>query len=500
MALACAPCPSLRESAPLIPVVLSGGAGTRLWPLSRESLPKQLHALESGKGSLLQETLRRLDGLQGVRSEAPIVVCNQAYRFITAEQLRALGIHNARILLEPEGRNTAPALTLAALAALEGQNENPRFDPVLLVMPADHLIEDAEAFHRAILTAYPAACAGQMLTFGVVPTRPETGYGYLLRETTLACGGVYPLRRFVEKPDAHKARAYLESGDYLWNSGLFMMKARLWLETLARLEPEIHMACMMAFQKAIKDMDFVRIDPPSFLQSPQNSIDYAVMERICDASQDVMAATVPLVAGWSDVGAWDAVWEALPKDAHGNVQQGDVLLENCQNSLFVSQSRLVAAIGLEGMVVIDTPDALLVAPQSQSQNVKNTVAHLKAKSHPLATTHRKVYRPWGWYDTVDIGPRFQVKRICVHPGARLSLQRHHHRAEHWIVVRGTAEVTHEDRVFLLSENESTFIPLGHVHRLANPGKLPLEIIEVQSGSYLGEDDIVRFDDTYGRTV
>ena len=485
-------------TAPVLqPVILSGGSGTRLWPLSRETYPKQLLAL-TGAATMLQQTALRTDDLaEHVAVANPCVVCNAEYRFITAEQLLAVGKPAASILLEPCGRNTAPALTLAALHATANTTANGA-DPILLVMPADHVITQLSAFHAAVQQGLPAARDGAMITFGIVPTRAETGYGYLRLG---AEGGdhTHALDAFVEKPDATTAQRYLDSGQYLWNSGLFMMRASIWLAAIEHLNPAMATACRAAMQGARHDIDFVRIDETAFAACPSDSIDYAVMEKLATAPDlGIAARVVAMDAGWSDVGAWDALWDVLPKDDAGNATQGETLLESSRDSLVVASSRLVAGVGLDTLVIVETPDAVLVADKRRTQDVKKIVARLKSEGHTLANTHRKVHRPWGWYDSIDAGERFQVKRIVVKPGARLSLQMHHHRAEHWIVVRGTAEVTNGDQVMMLSENQSTYIPLGHVHRLANPGKVPLEIIEVQSGSYLGEDDIVRFEDTYGR--
>lgn len=474
------------------PVILSGGSGTRLWPASREQFPKQLLALVDDD-TLLQSTARRLDGFEGTVSQETVVVSNEDYRFVIAEQLRQMG-KRGRILLEPAGRNTAPALTLAALYA-ESQGQ----DPVLLVMPADHVITNVAAFQATIAEGAQQAAEGAYVTFGIVPDRPETGYGYIRSGKPVSDGSsALALDAFVEKPDAATAAQYVASGQYLWNSGIFMMKASRWLAAIAQFNAAMASTCRAAMQGAQADADFVRADKATFLTCPSDSIDYAVMEKLPSAPQLGRGVVVPMIAGWSDVGAWDALWQVSEKDGNDNVARGEVMLEGCEGSMVFAESRLVAGIGLQDMVVVETPDAVLVAPKSQTQDVKKIVARLKAEGRTQAQTHRKVYRPWGWYDSIDNGERFQVKRIVVNPGAKLSLQMHHHRAEHWIVVKGTAEVTNGERTFLLSENESTYIPLGHNHRLANPGKVPLEIIEVQSGSYLGEDDIVRFEDTYGR--
>lgn len=477
-------------------VILSGGSGTRLWPLSREQYPKQLLPLTADDLSLLQATAHRLDGVggEGEISSHPLVVCNEEYRFITAEQLRQAGCAASRLILEPVGRNTAPALTLAALAVLaEGR------DPVLLVMPADHVIVDIPAFQSAITRAARQAEQGAVVTFGIVPDRPETGYGYIKAGRPLDDHGVQKLERFVEKPDLTTAEAYVASGEYLWNSGIFMMKASVWLAAMSRYRSDVLEACRAAWEGGTADSDFFRVDKATFLACPSDSIDYAVMERLVDDAEPVAPACVmPLAAGWSDVGAWDALWQVTAKDEHGNVARGDVMLHDTNGSLVFADSRMVACLGLDDVVVVETPDAVMVASKSRTQDVKKIVARLKSEQRPEANNHRKVYRPWGYYDSIDAGDRFQVKRIVVNPGACLSLQMHHHRAEHWIVVRGTARVTRGEEVSLLGENQSTYIPLGVTHRLENPGKLPLEIIEVQSGSYLGEDDIVRFEDTYGR--
>jgi mannose-1-phosphate guanylyltransferase/mannose-6-phosphate isomerase len=443
---------------------------------------------------MLQDTVTRLQGLPAsVDVLAPIVVCNAEHRFIAASQLAAVRME-ARILLEPCGRNTAPALTLAALQICEDGA-----DPILLAMPADNVVADRPAMHAAVIQAVAAAEAGAMVTFGIVADRPETGYGYIQRGAAQG-DGTYRIASFAEKPDADTARSYLESGDYLWNSGLFIVRASIWLKAISALRHDILDACTAAMQRAVRDLDFVRPNIAAFTACPSDSIDYAVMERLPTLPEvGIPSCVVPMQAGWSDLGAWDALWDALDHDENNNATVGDTILHGSADSLLLATNRLVAGVGLNNIVVVETPDAVLVADRAQTQAVKHVVTRLKARGNALAHNHRKVHRPWGWYDSIDMGKRFQVKRIVVSPGATLSLQMHHHRAEHWIVVSGTAEVTNGEKVFLLSENESTFIPLGRVHRLANPGKMPLEMIEVQSGSYLGEDDIVRFEDSYGRT-
>jgi mannose-1-phosphate guanylyltransferase/mannose-6-phosphate isomerase len=467
----------------LTPVLLSGGVGSRLWPVSRETHPKQFLPLV-GDVSMLQETLQRTTGLQAA---APIIVCNEEHRFMVAEQLRQMDLQAGALILEPKGRNTAPAVALAAVQAVAADP-----DSVLLVLPADHLIKDVGAFLAAVDKALPLAQEGKLMTFGVVPTAPETGYGYIKCGSALA-DDLFQLERFVEKPDAETARDYLESGGYLWNSGMFLLRAQSYLDELANRAPEIRSCCQQAMDAATVDMVFVRPDAALFEQCPSDSIDYAVMEKT-DAG-----GVVSLDCGWSDVGAWSALWEVADRDAEGNVSRGDVILDNCRNSYFRSDSRLVAATGVENLVVVETADAILVADRDRVQDVKSIVNILKEQQRTEASLHRRVYRPWGSYESLVTSERFQVKRIVVNPGQRLSLQMHHHRAEHWIVVNGTAEVTCEEKVFMLAEDESTYIPLGHKHRLANPGHIALELIEVQSGAYLGEDDIVRFEDVYGRS-
>ena len=472
----------------LIPVILSGGSGTRLWPLSRELYPKQLLPLV-GKGTMLQETLARLTGVGDVG--APIVVCNEQHRFLVAEQLREAGIESTSIVLEPVGRNTAPAIAIAAMAAVTGDSASQqKEDHVLLVLPADHVIQDVHAFQAAVDVGRKAALEGKLVTFGVVPNKPETGYGYIRRQA--GSGPAFGIQQFVEKPDLATATRYVESKEYFWNSGMFMFKAAQVLDELRALAPAIYDACAQAFTAAKRDLDFTRLPAKEFGACPSDSFDYAVMEKTRHG------VVVPLDAGWSDVGSWSALHEAIPGDAQGNVCLGDVLTEDTRGSYLQSTSRLVAAVGLTDHVVVETKDAVLVAPKDRVQDVKQLVAQLKKQGRYETSLHREVFRPWGSYDSIDAGDRFQVKRLMVKPGACMSLQLHHHRAEHWIVVSGTARITRGDETFLLEENQSTYIPLGTRHRIENPGKIPLHIIEVQSGGYLGEDDIVRFEDRYGR--
>ncbi|MFZ2855129.1 MAG: mannose-1-phosphate guanylyltransferase/mannose-6-phosphate isomerase [Rhodocyclaceae bacterium] len=477
------------------PVILSGGSGTRLWPLSREQYPKQLQSI-NGVESLIQETVLRLDAYADPRQIAdPIIVSNEAYRFITAEQFRQIDRRFQSIILEPAGRNTAPALTVAARFAQMLEADD---DPILLVMPADHRIRDPMAFCKAIETGADLAATGSIVTFGIEPDRAETEYGYLQLGKSLSNGAAYQLQCFIEKPDQETARRYVGDGMYLWNAGIFMMRSKVWLDALARYAPRILSACNMAYENGERDGKFFHLQAEAFLVSPDNSIGYAVMEpMVADGDAKNAAIVVPLDAGWSDAGAWDALWRASDKDEAGNATRGDVLLEGVDGSLVLAQSRLVACLGVQDLVIIETPDAVFVATKDRADEVKTIVARLKKEKRPEACTHRKKHRPWGYSDAIDGGDRFQVKRIVVSPKASLSLQMHHHRAEHWIVVRGTAQVTRGDDCFLVSENESTFIPLGVTHRLENPGMLPLEMIEVQSGTYLGEDDIVRLSDAYG---
>ncbi|MFN2342819.1 MAG: mannose-1-phosphate guanylyltransferase/mannose-6-phosphate isomerase [Desulfonatronovibrio sp.] len=468
----------------LIPVIMAGGSGTRLWPLSRKLYPKQYLAF-GGEMSMLQETIKRLNGLA---IDQPLLVCNEDQRFLAAEQLRRMGIENAPILLEPEGRNTAPAIALAALYAVsKGQ------DPVLLVLAADHVIKDVDAFHESVQKASQLAENDKLVTFGIVPKSPETGYGYIKKGPMIDEAG-YKVQGFVEKPDSDTARTYLESGDYLWNSGMFMFKAGLYLEELKRFEPEMYNVCAKAMENITVDMDFIRADKKIFLSCPENSIDYAVMEKTDNA------AIVPLDAGWCDVGSWSSLWDISLKDAQGNALRGDVMAMDTRNSLVLAESRLVATLGVDDLVIVETKDAVLVSRKDKAQNIKSIVQEINKKGRSEHVTHREVFRPWGSYDSIDVGGRYQVKRISVKPGAKLSVQMHHHRAEHWVVVSGTARVTNGEESFLVTENQSTYIPVGQSHSLENPGTIPLELIEVQSGSYLGEDDIVRFEDRYGRSV
>ncbi|MFV3303886.1 mannose-1-phosphate guanylyltransferase/mannose-6-phosphate isomerase [Pseudomonas sp. NY15181] len=470
----------------MIPVILSGGSGSRLWPLSRKQYPKQFLAL-TGDHTLFQQTLERLvfDGM-----EAPVVVSNQEHRFIVQEQLEALNLKTQAILLEPFGRNTAPAVAIAAMKLIaEGRDE------LLLILPADHVIEDQRAFQRALALATNAAEKGEMVLFGVPASRPETGYGYIKSGDERGLpDGVIRVERFIEKPDEARARQFVEEGGYYWNSGMFLFRASRFLEELKKHDTDIYDTCLLALERSQRDGDVVSIDAATFECCPDNSIDYAVMEKTR------RACVVPLSAGWNDVGSWSSIWEVHEKDANGNVTMGDVVVHDSRNCLVHGNGKLVSVVGLEDIVVVETKDAMMIAHKDHVQDVKKVVNQLDAAGRSETQNHCQVYRPWGSYDSVDMGGRFQVKHITVKPGARLSLQMHHHRAEHWIVVSGTAQVTCDDQTFLLTENQSTYIPIASVHRLANPGKIPLEIIEVQSGSYLGEDDIERLEDVYGRTT
>ena len=488
----------------LQPVILSGGSGTRLWPLSREAYPKQFLPLTS-EHTMLQETVRRLDGIeaehprQAIGLLDPIVVCNEVHRFLVAEQLRLLDRRPAAIILEPEGRNTAPALNLAALAAADdGQ------DPVLLVMPADHNIRNEPRFRQAAADGYVLAQEGALITFGIVPDRPESGYGYIRQGDRFPARGIegdaYVLDAFVEKPDASTAGGYLRSGDYLWNSGIFMMKASVWQRLLGRFRPDIADASGRSFQGGSADGDFRRLEADAFHACPSDSIDYAVMERLAGdtAGEDTPALVLPLDVGWSDVGAWSALWEVSTHDDAGNVLDGDAFVHDSRDNLLVAHHRMVAAVGVHNLIVVETPDAVLVADKRSAQDVKAVTQFLQREQRSEYRHHQRMHRPWGNFDSIGFGERYQVKRLTVNPGESQSLQMHLHRAEHWIVVSGTARVTKGEKVFLLTENQSTYIPVGVIHRLENPGTIPLEIIEVRSGSYLGEDDIVRLKDAYNR--
>jgi mannose-1-phosphate guanylyltransferase/mannose-6-phosphate isomerase len=469
----------------LIPLILSGGSGTRLWPVSRRNLPKQFLSL-SGDETLFQQTVRRASRLPDAAS--PVVVASDDHRFLAAEQLQELNVTGASILLEPVARNTAPAIAVGALQAMTRDPE-----AIILVLPADHLIGDDAAFTDAVAKAVPLAMEGWLVTFGIRPDRAETGFGYIHRGAALA-GSAFKVDQFVEKPALDVAESYLASGEYDWNSGMFLFRASRYLDELDVHAPFMLNAARAAFASANTDLDFIRLDPEAFAAAPNNSIDYAVMEKTS------RAAVVPVSCEWSDIGSWDALWMAAEKDVAGNHFEGDVIALDTRGSLIRSHDRhLVATIGLDDVVIVTTPDATLVARRDASQDVKKIVDQLKSAGRTEHDLHRVVRRPWGSYDSLESGDRFQVKRIVVKPGAALSLQMHHHRAEHWIVVKGVAEVTCDDKVFLLAENQSTYLPLGSRHRLRNPGKVPVELIEVQSGSYLGEDDIVRFDDVYGRT-
>ncbi|MDN6857689.1 mannose-1-phosphate guanylyltransferase/mannose-6-phosphate isomerase [Pseudomonas sp. CAN2814] len=470
----------------MIPVILSGGSGSRLWPLSRKQYPKQFLAL-TGDHTLFQQTLERLV-FEGM--EPPVVVSNLEHRFIVQEQLEALNLKTQSILLEPFGRNTAPAVAIAAMKLLaEGRDE------LLLILPADHVIDDQRAFQRALALATNAAEKGEMVLFGVPADRPETGYGYIKSGDERGLpDGVIRVERFVEKPDEARAQQFVEEGGYFWNSGMFLFRASRFLEELKKHDADIYDTCLLALERSQHDGDLINIDAATFECCPDNSIDYAVMEKTR------RACVVPLAAGWNDVGSWSSIWEVHDKDADGNVTMGDVVVHDSHNCLVHGNGKLVSVVGLEDIVVVETKDAMMIAHKDRVQDVKKVVNELDAAGRSETQNHCQVYRPWGSYDSVDMGGRFQVKHISVKPGARLSLQMHHHRAEHWIVVSGTAQVTCDDKTFLLTENQSTYIPIASVHRLANPGKIPLEIIEVQSGSYLGEDDIERLEDVYGRTT
>jgi mannose-1-phosphate guanylyltransferase len=464
------------------PVILAGGTGSRLWPKSRAALPKQFLALTSEK-TMIQETVQRLNGLDAL---PPSIICNEEHRFLVAEQMRQINIDNSDILLEPVGRNTAPAIALAALHATANGE-----DPTLLVLAADHLIQDSATFQQQIKQAQTLAEQGKLVTFGIVPTQPHTGYGYI--KAGAAIGNGFEVNQFVEKPNMETATQYVSSGEYFWNSGMFMFKASVFLKALELHAPEMFAVCTKAISQTEKDLDFIRVSEEIFATCPSDSIDYAVMEKTSDA------AMVTLDAGWSDVGSWSSLWETGKKDDSGNVSIGDTLLESTTNSYVNAEDCLVSVIGLDDVVVVQTKDAVMVANKKNSEQIKAVVNHLKKNKRPEFEFHREVFRPWGSYDSIDEGGRFKVKRITVKPGEKLSVQMHHHRAEHWVVVSGTANVTVNDDTTMLTENESIYIPIGAVHALENPGKIPLELIEVQSGAYLGEDDIVRFSDRYGRS-
>lgn len=467
----------------LLPVIMAGGTGSRLWPMSRELHPKQFLRLHSIH-SMLQETLKRLDGV-GVSE--PVVICNEDHRFMVAEQLRQIDMLSHNIILEPVGRNTAPAIALAALNAIAQGN-----DPIMLVLAADHIINDVEAFHRAIDLALPHAAAKSLVTFGIVPTGPETGYGYIQRGECKNGSVAAPVQRFVEKPDSETAQSYIETGEYYWNSGMFMFRAKRYLEELEKFRPDILAACRDALANTECDKNFINVDRDAFSACPDDSVDYAVMEKTHDA------VVIPLDAGWSDVGSWSALWEVSKKDSAGNALTGDTFLYDSHDCYINTDEKLVAAVGVENLVIVNTKDAVLVVDRSKVQDVKKIVEHLKKNKRSEYRRHREVYRPWGRCDILVAEKRFNVNRITVNPGEAFSLQMHHHRAEHWVVLSGTARVTTGDKTFLITENQSTFIPVAVIHRLENPGNIPLELIEIQSGSYLGDDDVIRIKDHYGR--
>jgi len=473
----------------IIPVILSGGSGTRLWPLSRAMRPKQLLSLVSDS-TMIQDTVSRLSGIEHLAP--PIIVCNEEHRFMIAEQMREIGIDPSAIILEPFGRNTAPAVAVSAIKANEIADQAGE-DAIILVLPADHVIQNIKAFHKAVETGYQAALDNKLVTFGIIPGSPEIGYGYIKAgNATVNNAGVFQVERFVEKPDKQTAESYIKQGSYYWNSGMFMFKASEYLNELEQFNKDMLTASKEALEQGASDLDFIRLNKDFFEKCPGDSIDYAVMEKTRHA------VVVPVDIGWNDIGSWTALWEVGESDVNGNVTQGDVCVIDCENSYIHSGTRLVASIGVNDHIIVETADAVLVAHKGAAQNVKDIVDELKATKREEALVPHKVYRPWGTYECIDCESRFQAKRIMVKPGARLSLQLHHHRAEHWIIVQGTAKVTCGDKEFIMSENESTYIPLGEKHRLENTGKIPLELIEVQTGSYLGEDDIVRFDDVYGR--
>ncbi|WP_028575410.1 mannose-1-phosphate guanylyltransferase/mannose-6-phosphate isomerase [Desulfonatronovibrio hydrogenovorans] len=466
----------------IVPVIMAGGSGTRLWPLSRKLYPKQFIAF-GGELSLLQQTTERLQGLDCAK---PLLVCNEEHRFLAAEQMLRVGFEDLSILLEPEGRNTAPAIALAAMQAMKNGQ-----DPILLVLAADHHIKNKDAFQQSVLKGKALAKKDKLVTFGIVPHSPETGYGYIKKGSAVKGDG-FEILQFVEKPGSAKAASYLESGEYFWNSGTFMFRAGLYLEELKLHNPGIFEACRAAMDNKTHDLHFVRVDKKAFLSCPSDSIDYAVLEK---TDKGVI---VPMDAGWSDVGSWSALWDITPRDENGNALQGDVISQATSNCFIMSEDKLVATLGVENLIVVETRDAVLVADRRKAQDIKSLVLEIEKNKRSEHIIHREVFRPWGSYDCIDVGNRYQVKRITVKPGAKLSVQMHHHRAEHWVVVSGTAKVTNGQESFLVTENQSTYIPVGQTHSLENPGSIPLELIEVQSGSYLGEDDIVRFEDKYGR--
>jgi mannose-1-phosphate guanylyltransferase len=470
----------------ILPVIMAGGSGSRLWPLSRAMYPKQFLKLV-GDNTMLQDTVNRL---KNIESAEPLIICNTEHRFLVAEQIKQVGV-KGNIMLEPVGRNTAPAIALAALKAIE-EGE----DPLMLVLAADHVIQDVAAFEVAVSKATKLAEQGKLVTFGIVAEKPETGYGYIHRGEALS-DDCFLVSQFVEKPDAEKAEQYISTGEFYWNSGMFLFKASQYLSALEKYYPEMLKVCQKSFDTAVNDLDFIRLDETVFSKCPSESIDYAVMEPLCSDSQGSVAV-VPMDANWSDIGSWSAIWDVSDKDSDGNQLHGDVISQDSKNCLVYGDERLVSILGIQDIVVVDTKDALLVAHKNFVQYIKKIVESLKNSNRDEWKIHREVYRPWGKYDSIDMGERYQAKRITVNPGAKLSVQMHHHRSEHWIVVSGTARVTNGDNVFLVSENESTYIPIGRIHALENPGKLPLEMIEVQTGSYLGEDDIVRLEDNYGR--
>ena len=472
---------------------MAGGTGSRLWPLSRELYPKQFLKV-AGDDSMLQQTFSRL---QGLNHEPPLLICNEEHRFIAAEQTRSGGFKHSGIILEPVGRNTAPAIALAALQALKQVKESDE-EPILLVLAADHLIEEQDVFQFSVNQALTYAESDQLVTFGIVPTAPETGYGYIKRGATRG-DTAFKVDSFVEKPDLSTAQVYLDSGEYYWNSGMFMFKASQYIDELRVNNPDMLAACEKAMSGTLVDLDFIRIDKEAFESCPSDSIDYAVMEPVCSAEGSGNLIVVPMNAGWSDLGSWSALWDVSEKDCENNVHKGDVISVKSTNNYINSENKLIATVGVNNLVIVETKDAILVADKSEVQNVKVIVQRLKDTDRSEYKIHREVYRPWGKYDSIDFGARDQVKRITVNPGQKLSIQKHYHRSEHWIVVAGTASVTNGDKVMLVTEDQSTYIPLGTIHALENPGKIPLEMIEVQTGSYLGEDDIVRFEDVYGRT-